>query len=536
MIRYDCAGGFLYAWGGANLNVAIVDDDFYVRKNIVDQIDWDKLGNPNVKEFEDGLQLIEYCEKEKIDIVVCDIMMPKYSGVDAVASMLEKRPEVKIIFISGYPEKGFLISAIKLQAVNFLEKPLNIEELQSTLGEVVLSKQEFERKRLENEIVDDIIIRENTREAAISLCSKNGMSLNKDCEKIDFKRDKYAHFFSLVIDCYEDEQFNILGKVEKSITKKAKDIFKNEVFIFECIKDGYMVIHICGPFYLNGFFEQKVRAVLRVITDIINIHTSDFVCGVGEPVNDIEDVYISYQQAVIALKQCFFCSPGFIFFYHGSFRPVWNLDNRIVDEFRIAISSYKMKETKRVLADIKHEISRNQNNLVNDVISLYINLFEALWKISKDLSMQLFSEIKNKKGLFDYLSDMQFYSDIHAYIENITDRFFERYYQVQCDNTYVIKMVRYIKENYANSHICVANVADIVNFSPNYANNLFKVYMDTTINNYINDTRLNSAYTLLMNTQLNISKISQITGYSSIEYFSRVFRRTYKKSPSEFRR
>lgn len=54
-------------------------------------------------------------------------------GVDMSFRIREKLPECSIIFMSGYADKEYLKSAIRLSAVNYIEKPFHPDELNSTL-------------------------------------------------------------------------------------------------------------------------------------------------------------------------------------------------------------------------------------------------------------------------------------------------------------------------------------------------------------------------------------------------------------------
>ncbi len=92
-------------------------------------------------------QAIEDIGKDMYDAVILDLQMPGMDGLEALKQMKEKRPELQIILLSGHGtmEKG--VEAIKLGAMDFLEKPADLEVISEKI------KRAKEKKML---IVDEM--------------------------------------------------------------------------------------------------------------------------------------------------------------------------------------------------------------------------------------------------------------------------------------------------------------------------------------------------------------------------------------------
>ncbi len=82
----------------------------------------------------------------------------------------------------------------------------------------------------------------------------------------------------------------------------------------------------------------------------------------------------------------------------------------------------------------------------------------------------------------------------------------------------------------------VENLAREVGLNVNKLQEGFKKLYGTTVNNYVQKTRLDAAYSLLTKTDLSISEIVNAIGLSSKSYFSKIFKEKYSISPSEFRK
>src|SRR5450432_2824420 len=83
--------------------VLLVDDDPRVRKWIHEELE--KLGY-DLLEAGDGAEALVIAEYHRgpIDIVVTDVMMPRVDGPELVKALVALRPDVKVLYISGYPE------------------------------------------------------------------------------------------------------------------------------------------------------------------------------------------------------------------------------------------------------------------------------------------------------------------------------------------------------------------------------------------------------------------------------------------------
>ncbi len=95
------------------------------------------------------------------------------------------------------------------------------------------------------------------------------------------------------------------------------------------------------------------------------------------------------------------------------------------------------------------------------------------------------------------------------------------------------KILYFIKENYT-ADIKLDDICKHTNFSKQYCMRLFKKYMNTTINDYILELRMKHAAYLLRDTYMNVNQTADYLGYSSVSYFSRVFKKYYGIAPSEY--
>jgi two-component system cell cycle sensor histidine kinase/response regulator CckA len=92
-----------------------------------------------VIEAASGAEALEICEKNNLDIdlLLTDVVMPEMSGRELWEIMTKTRPQIKVLFTSGYTDDKVVRSGITGDASNFLQKPFSINSLEQKVREVL---------------------------------------------------------------------------------------------------------------------------------------------------------------------------------------------------------------------------------------------------------------------------------------------------------------------------------------------------------------------------------------------------------------
>ena len=97
----------------------------------------------------------------------------------------------------------------------------------------------------------------------------------------------------------------------------------------------------------------------------------------------------------------------------------------------------------------------------------------------------------------------------------------------------VSRIVSYINDHYTQN-ITLEDICKDTELTKQYCMRVFKRYMHMTIGDYILDLRMRHAAYLLRSTYMNVNQAADYLGFSSTSYFSRVFKKYYGVSPSEY--
>ena len=122
--------------GGRRLKVLIADDEIKVCRLIQHLVDWDALEMDIIGFANDGKTAYENICEKKPDIVITDIRMPIYDGLELIRRAKETNPEINFIVISGYSQFEYAQQAIKYGVKDYLLKPLKKRELENSLIEI----------------------------------------------------------------------------------------------------------------------------------------------------------------------------------------------------------------------------------------------------------------------------------------------------------------------------------------------------------------------------------------------------------------
>ncbi|QFT90361.1 Transcriptional regulatory protein YpdB [Bacillus sp. THAF10] len=103
------------------INVLIVDDNqdsLEIISSFIGELDDYRI----LDVCNNGEELVDRVMKNKVDVLIADIQMPKKNGMEAIKECLHFQPHLSVIFVTGYEE--FAVEAFSISAVDYILKPL----------------------------------------------------------------------------------------------------------------------------------------------------------------------------------------------------------------------------------------------------------------------------------------------------------------------------------------------------------------------------------------------------------------------------
>jgi two-component system, NarL family, invasion response regulator UvrY len=112
----------------AMIRIAIIDDHAIVRAGLR-QFFSDQIDFKVVAEAATGREALDIVRKGEVDVIVLDISMPDQSGVDALAAIKARAPDLPVLILSGFPEEHYATTLLRQGASGYLNKDCDPEEI-----------------------------------------------------------------------------------------------------------------------------------------------------------------------------------------------------------------------------------------------------------------------------------------------------------------------------------------------------------------------------------------------------------------------
>ncbi|MCA0238223.1 MAG: sigma-54 dependent transcriptional regulator [Bacteroidetes bacterium] len=110
--------------------ILIVDDEMPIRRTLRDILEFEGY---DVDEASDGLECVAKVQKEKFDVIITDIKMPKMDGIEALERLQILSPETPVIMVSGHGTIDTAVEAVKKGAFDFISKPPDLNRMLITV-------------------------------------------------------------------------------------------------------------------------------------------------------------------------------------------------------------------------------------------------------------------------------------------------------------------------------------------------------------------------------------------------------------------
>lgn len=532
--------------------VLIADDEEKVCKLIQHLINWESMGMELAAIVNDGKKAYDAIIEHQPDIVITDIRMPVFDGIEVIRKTREIFPDIYFIIISGYSQFEYAQQAIKYGVEDYLLKPLKKKELQETLNKIIEKKRTItlglsEREELKRKLHSS---EEKNNRKFISeiLSSSTPVLLKKSLPEINseyschFKVGNYAVINAkpfLKNRKMDSESYSLLlSKIQAIFEEKLSGKCK------ELITAIYDTEIICllntDEIALTGI-EKRLNMMRIEIGNLKAIFEDfDVVIGLSNISNSISYSVEGMNQAKIAvLNRVLF--PGQYIIRYGECKESMLKVEEIYDvsQRQLLITLIERMDTEGVSAEIERVaemIEKQKEKLDGSLIfKIYMELIATIFFAAKNYMVpymfptQEFFEEQYKTFLT--------YQEVFQWLISNTKEQMEKYLESKKEwsSIPIRKAKQYIHDNY-NKTISLESVSHEVGFNPAYFSSLFKKETGKNFTEYLLEVRVFNAKQYITQTNMEIADISLEVGYTDVKYFSKIFRKRTGINPSEYRK
>ena len=129
-----------------NIRLLLVDDEDGFRQALAKRM---KKRGFHPEQAGDGEACLTFLEKHPADIVVLDVKMPGFDGIETLRRIRKKWPLIEVVMLTAHSTLDSAINAVKIGAYDYLLKPIEMEQLVSKIKKAACRKRNRDKLILE---------------------------------------------------------------------------------------------------------------------------------------------------------------------------------------------------------------------------------------------------------------------------------------------------------------------------------------------------------------------------------------------------
>lgn len=528
--------------------VIIIDDEPRVGMLIKSLVEWEEMGLSCIAVISNAEDALDLIEKHRPPIVITDIRMPKVSGLDLISRVRDMGIETKFVVISGYKDFEYARKALQFGIENYLLKPINKNELNRNLREIVASLKVETMKHAAKEQRERIfdaskkLINRNIFEYIVK--SGNGISLKTVTKLygVEFPESKF-NVIDIKLDHRNLEDIN--HDHDRLTIKRVLALVESEFaeVIAENIVSEVNSMHIVCLFNYSrerADVVQKAMNYLLVSIDLLLVRFEryDITIGVGREKNDFAAVGMCIDEARTAVDFRIKLGTGRII--RSEFDKIDNCVD--IDEILVrynglltnSLSSFSDKLMGEWIDAVFDDIQGRADFNYFEYYSLALVMVDEFSNESQHHDFHIASLVNEVRDLIRHCNSVKqlqdfLFGSLADVLEKLEDIVTNRI------NQPIRLAIEYINGHY-NEEVQLKSMAELAGLNSTYFSVLFKKEIGKNFSSYLADLRIEGAKTKLINTNDTMAKIAGEVGYRDVRYFSRLFTKIVGIRPGLFRK
>lgn len=496
-------------------SIIIIDDEPTILQGVCSAVAWAEYGFETVISANSAAEALALMEKYHFDIMITDICMPNKSGLELIKETRQRYPEMHSIILTAYSEFDYVLEALHLGVDNYLLKPINPQELISTIQHSLERiEQEQERSRRDEQGSREYVLQRwitgDLQDAELDhRCQTHHINL-------------YSRYYDLILLQQTDPE-----NPDEYMAGEVREILQKHFDCYELSAQNQNQIFIIGGRNITS------EIVANLLKPVANRKSADII--IGQPVSGAKRVSACYSE----LKE--------IEMYSSLLeeRPLQAEKIR-----HIFLQLTGSDQTEQIRDIFLQKTPQSMEIKIEEYVKSFLNTAQmdysnSLFPIIIFLNC-LFRQMDSEQILGDKLIFFQKEliasvparikkTDIKTLLQEFviqTQQFLD--HNVQEISPIIQRVLNYIEQNW-NQPLSIKSISQILSSNPSYLGYLFKKETGVFFSDYLNQFRIRKAETLLLHTDYTINDISTMIGYTNVTYFNQIFKKMYQVSPAKYR-
>lgn len=535
--------------------VMIVDDEPLILAGIASLLDWNEYGCEISGKAANGQQALKLMEEQKPDIVITDIKMPGMDGIGFMKAVKERGwDDVIFILLTNLEEFSLARQALSLGAVEYLVKMELTEEKLADSLRLAMERREMKRKAeaagtavtvSREEAVRGYIEKLLTDGGTFSGGASSGNASEASAQNQGEGYDSCLRRPVLAIisfnygyegfssDFTREDQKKVISFAENIIEQMVKGYFDHSCLVRRELNSLVLVMSTDGIEDYREQIRSLGEKIISVVKDYFEVSVSVAVSSRKESLGEFGALLY---EAMSATNHYFYHSLDPVVFYSeecetsarhtGSFHI--GFLKKDLSQAVALNDSGRLEEILDQVACLLREHNPSRQQAVNACANLYFFL-SSFFEDGEEPDFPYEVNIMEKLGRLGTLG--QIIQWINWFKEAVSG-ILERRRDTRVDK--IAEMVReYVMEHY-KERITLGQAAEALNISQGYLSTAFKKQSGESFTNYVSAIKIEKAKELIASHQYMMYEVSDLLGFDTPFYFSKVFKKVTGMSPKEY--
>ena len=535
--------------------VMIVDDEPLILAGIASLLDWNEYGCEISGKAANGQQALKLMEEQKPDIVITDIKMPGMDGIGFMKAVKERGwDDVIFILLTNLEEFSLARQALSLGAVEYLVKMELTEEKLADSLKLAMERREMKRKaeaagtavtvsreEAVRGYIEKLLTDGGTFSGGASSGNAGEASAQNQGEGYDscLRRPVLAiisfnyGYEGFSSDFTREDQKKVISFAENIIEQMVKGYFDHSCLVRRELNSLVLVMSTDGIEDYREQIRSLGEKIISVVKDYFEVSVSVAVSSRKESLGEFGALLY---EAMSATNHYFYHSLDPVVFYSeecetsarhtGSFHI--GFLKKDLSQAVALNDSGRLEEILNQVACLLREHNPSRQQAVNACANLYFFL-SSFFEDGEEPDFPYEVNIMEKLGRLGTLG--QIIQWINWFKEAVSG-ILERRRDTRVDK--IAEMVReYVMEHY-KERITLGQAAEALNISQGYLSTAFKKQSGESFTNYVSAIKIEKAKELIASHQYMMYEVSDLLGFDTPFYFSKVFKKVTGMSPKEY--
>ncbi|WP_017472504.1 response regulator transcription factor [Amphibacillus jilinensis] len=493
--------------------VLLIDDEPIIREGMKHVISWEDYGftiSGDGENARDGLQLID---ATKPDLIFVDIRMPGTSGMEFIKQAKQAGCDAKFVILSGYSSFNYARESIKLGIHSYLLKPIDEQELIEILVEIRAVIADERKVSSQLTAYHDL-----SEEEAWKALIEGRIEHENNFPNIG----RYQGPFQIACFSFNRSKDGLALKQQLATTDYA---FKKLI-----IKDSMMYL------FFNKQLEQEIEGE---INQLFHVCKRQF--------NSKLSVYLSAQyqtllQTPAAVRQIkdlqdrsYSFSTDQLFKYPLKAKEtVPAFDGELIGAKMIQALEFKdyqaLEQQATLIIEYFQGCALEKARVQAEMIEFVLSILQRIKKQYPEL------DLPNKN---EWLAIIYHSNNLEALINRLLKEWWTVTKQIEgfvvTPENNIGKITMYI-DQYYYQELSLKRLADLFNYNSSYLGKKFKKHTGEYFHVYLERIRIEKAKQILSDKPYKVYKVSELVGYSNMDYFYKKFKKYVGMSPKEYQK